>query len=107
VIVKLFLHISKDEQKERLQERLDDPAKRWKFEHGDINERAHWDDYTRAYGEAIGATSTTDAPWYIVPADRKWYRNLVISDILIDTLERLDMRFPDPIPGIEDIRIDD
>jgi PPK2 family polyphosphate:nucleotide phosphotransferase len=107
VIIKLFLHISKDEQRARLQERLDNPAKHWKFEHGDLSERAHWGDYTRAYEDAIKATSTADAPWYVIPADRKWYRNLVVSGILIDALERLDMRFPEPIAGIGNIRISD
>jgi polyphosphate kinase 2 (PPK2 family) len=107
VVVKLFLHISKGEQKARLQERLDNPAKNWKFEHGDVSERAHWDEYTEAYEEAISETSTADAPWYIVPADRKWYRNLVVSQLLIDKLEGLDMTYPDPIDGIEDIRLED
>lgn len=107
IVIKIFLHISKDEQKRRLQERLDNPAKHWKFEHGDISERAHWDDYTAAYEEAIAATSTEFAPWYVVPADRKWYRNLVVSRVLIDALERLDMHYPEPVAGIENIRIDD
>ena len=106
-IIKLFLHISKDEQRARLQERLDDPAKHWKFEHGDVTERAHWDAYTEAYEEAIGETSTVDAPWYIIPSDRKWYRNLVVSTLLIEKLESLDMRYPEPIDGIENIRITD
>jgi PPK2 family polyphosphate:nucleotide phosphotransferase len=107
VIVKLFLHISKKEQKSRLQERLDNPAKHWKFEHGDISERAHWDAYTGAYEDAIAETSTEDAPWYVVPADRKWYRNLVVSQLLIDKLQGLDMSYPAPIEGIEDIRLED
>lgn len=107
VIVKFFLHISKDEQRDRLQERLDNPAKHWKFEHGDISERAHWDDYTRAYEDAITATSTVAAPWYVIPADRKWYRNLVVSQVLIEALERLDMHYPEPVDGIENIRITD
>lgn len=106
VIVKIFLHISKQEQKDRLQERLDNPAKHWKFEHGDISERAHWDAYTDAYEEAIGATSTDDAPWYVIPADRKWYRNLVVSKLLIEKLQGLDMRYPEPIDGIEKIQLD-
>jgi PPK2 family polyphosphate:nucleotide phosphotransferase len=107
VVVKLFLHISKGEQRDRLQERLDNPAKNWKFEHGDITERAHWDEYTTAYQEAISETSTEQAPWYVVPADRKWYRNLVVSQLLIDKLEALDMHYPKPIDGIEDIRLED
>ena len=106
-IIKVFLHISKDEQRRRLQQRIDDPAKHWKFEHGDVAERAHWDAYTRAYEEAIGETSTKQAPWYVIPSDRKWYRNLVVSTLLIDTLEGLDMRYPEPAVGIENIVIAD
>jgi PPK2 family polyphosphate:nucleotide phosphotransferase len=106
-IVKLFLHISRDEQRARLQERLDNPAKHWKFEHGDIAERVHWDTYTAAYEDAIGETSTKAAPWYVIPSDRKWYRNLVISQLLIDKLSALDMRYPEPAAGIENIRIVD
>jgi PPK2 family polyphosphate:nucleotide phosphotransferase len=106
-IIKVFLHISKDEQRARLQERLDNPAKHWKFEHGDIAERAHWDAYTEAYEQAIGETSTTDAPWYIIPGDHKWYRNLVVSQLLVEKLEALDMRYPEPIDGIADITITD
>ena len=104
-IVKLFLHISKDEQRERLQARLDEPDKNWKFEKGDLGARARWDDYQDAFQEAIAATSTADAPWYVVPADRKWYRNLVVSEILIQTLEGLDMSFPEAEPDIADIVI--
>lgn len=106
-IVKLFLHISKDEQRARLQERLNNPSKHWKFEHGDVAERAHWEDYTKAYEQAISETSTDYAPWYIIPSDRKWYRNLVISQLLINTLEALDMRYPEPAVGIENIVISD
>ena len=106
-IIKIFLHISKDEQRARLQERLDNPAKHWKFEHGDIAERAHWDAYTAAYEQAISETSTENAPWYIVPSDRKWYRNLVISQLLIDKLESLKMAYPEPAVGIENIEISD
>lgn len=104
-IVKVFLHISKDEQRRRLQARIDDPAKHWKFEHGDVAERVHWDAYQRAYEDAIGETSTADAPWFIVPSDRKWYRNLVVSTLLIDKLEALDMRYPEPAAGIDNIVI--
>ena len=106
-IIKVFLHISKDEQRARLQERLDNPAKHWKFEHGDVAERAHWDAYTEAYEQAIAETSTTDAPWYIIPGDHKWYRNLVVSQLLVEKLESLDMRYPEPVDGIADIRITD
>lgn len=106
-IVKFFLHISRDEQRARLQERLDNPAKHWKFEHGDIAERAHWDAYTEAYEQAISETSTERAPWYIVPSDRKWYRNLVVSQVLIDELAALQMSYPEPAIGIENITIPD
>ena len=105
-IIKVFLHISKDEQRRRLQQRIDDPAKHWKFDHGDVAERAHWDAYQRAYADAIGETSTVHAPWFIVPSDRKWYRNLVVSTLLIDALERLDLRYPESAAGIEHIVID-
>jgi PPK2 family polyphosphate:nucleotide phosphotransferase len=106
VIRKFFLHISKDEQRERLQERLDNPKKQWKFEHGDIDERKRWDDYQDAYEVALSRTSTEQAPWYIVPSDRKWYRNLVINQVLVDTLEALDMRYPEPTHDLSKITID-
>ncbi len=105
IIRKFFLHISKDEQKERLEERLSNPQKQWKFEHGDVDERKLWDDYQTAYAEAIARTSTDHAPWYVIPSDRKWYRNLVVSQILIDTLESLEMSYPEPAQGIENIKI--
>lgn len=105
-IVKLFLNISKDEQKERLQARLDEPDKNWKFRAGDLDDRALWDDFQLAYQEAISRTSTGHAPWYVIPANRKWYRNLVVSSILIDTLERMDPRYPPPEEGLEDIVIE-
>lgn len=105
-IRKFFLHISKEEQKERLQARLDTPEKQWKFNPGDLAERALWGDYMAAYEMALGRTSTEAAPWYVVPADRKWYRNLVIATILVDTLKGLDMRFPPPPEGLADIVIE-
>lgn len=95
-ILKFFLHISKDEQKERLQARLDDPKKHWKFSLGDLEERKLWGDYQKAYEDALTKTSTKHAPWYVVPSDRKWYRDLVISTILVDTLKGLSMKFPEP-----------
>lgn len=93
-VVKIFLHISADEQAERLRDRLADPTKHWKFRREDLEERARWDDYQAAFEEAIVRTTTDDAPWYVVPADRKWYRNWAVSHILIDTLERLDPHYP-------------
>ena len=95
-ILKFYLHISKEEQKERFQDRLDEPDKRWKFNPGDLEERKLWPDYTRAYEEVLSRTSTDWAPWIIVPADRKWYRNLVVATVLVETLEGLDMAHPQP-----------
>jgi PPK2 family polyphosphate:nucleotide phosphotransferase len=105
-IVKLFLHISKQEQAERLQSRLDRPHKHWKFSSADIAERAHWDRYQEVFRDAIAATSTEDAPWYVVPADRKWYRNLAVSTILVETLEGLGMSYPEAEAGLDDIVIE-
>ena len=96
VIRKFFLFISRDEQKQRLQERLDDPKKRWKFKKGDLAERDRWDDYMDAYAEAIEKTSAEHAPWYVIPSDHNWYRNLLVSRVLVETLESLDMRYPEP-----------
>ncbi len=93
-IVKIFLHISKAEQAERLQARLDDPTKHWKFRKADLAERARWDDYMVAFEEAIARTSTDAAPWFVVPADRKWYRNWAVSRILVETLEDMNPRYP-------------
>ncbi len=95
-IVKFFLHLSKEEQRARLQARLDDPTKRWKFDPHDLEEREKWDDYLRAYEDAIAATSSDWAPWYVVPADSKSARNLLVSLILIETLQGLEMRYPEP-----------
>jgi PPK2 family polyphosphate:nucleotide phosphotransferase len=93
-VVKLFLHISKDEQKARFEARLDNPQKRWKYNTGDVTERTRWDDYRGAYEEAMARTSTDAAPWYVVPANHKWYRNWAVSRILIETLNEMDPRFP-------------
>jgi PPK2 family polyphosphate:nucleotide phosphotransferase len=98
-ILKFFLHISQDEQRQRLQERLDDPRKHWKFNPGDLQERKHWDAYMQAYEDAIAATSTACAPWYVVPADSKSTRNLIVSSILIQELEALKMQYPRPPEG--------
>ncbi len=93
-ILKFFLHISKDEQRRRLQARLDDPAKHWKFDVGDLAERKRWDHYQDAFETALTLTSTEHAPWYVVPANRKWYRDLVIASTIVRTLEGLDMQYP-------------
>ncbi|CAN5823482.1 polyphosphate kinase 2 family protein [soil metagenome] len=98
-IVKLMLHISRDEQRERLQARYDDPEKHWKFSLGDLDERKRWDDYMAAFEDALRETSTPDAPWYIIPADRKWFRNLAVARILADTIEELKPDYP-PAPEL-------
>ena len=105
-ILKFYLHINQKEQKERLQARLDEPNKNWKFSKGDLAERALWDQYQAAYQDALAKTSTEYAPWYVIPANRKWYRNLVISTIIIDTLESLNMSYPAPEEGLEGIVIE-
>jgi PPK2 family polyphosphate:nucleotide phosphotransferase len=104
-VVKLYLQISRDEQAERLQARLDDPAKRWKFETGDLHKREQWDEYIAAYEEAIQRTSVEHAPWYVVPADRKWFRNWAISRIVIETLEDMDPRYPEPAADLDGITV--
>jgi PPK2 family polyphosphate:nucleotide phosphotransferase len=96
LILKFFLHIDKAEQKKRLQSRIDDPTKRWKFQHGDIEERRLWDSYTRSYEDVLEKTSTDAAPWYVVPSNTKWYRNYVIADAVVGQLEKLKMAFPEP-----------
>lgn len=93
-IVKCYLHLSKEEQRQRLQERLDDPKKRWKFHPGDLEERKLWDQYTEAYEDALTRCNTAEAPWHIIPADRNWYRNLLVSELLRETLESMDPKFP-------------
>lgn len=102
-IVKFFLHISKEEQRQRLQARLDEPHKRWKFSAGDLAERKLWDDYQEAYTEMLERTTTEWAPWHVVPADRKWYRNLVVGTTLVEALEKLEMRYPDSDPELDGV----
>jgi PPK2 family polyphosphate:nucleotide phosphotransferase len=94
-ILKFFLHISKEEQKKRLLERIETPEKRWKFNAGDLDERQLWDDYMKAYEDALNETSTEGAPWYTVPANRNWFRDLVVASVLVKTLESLDMHYPE------------
>ena len=106
-ILKFFLHISKEEQKRRLQARLDDREKLWKFSLGDLAEREYWDSYMEAYEEAIERTSSDDSPWYVIPADKKWYRDLVISQIIVDTLRNLNMKYPKPASGLTSVVIPD
>jgi PPK2 family polyphosphate:nucleotide phosphotransferase len=106
-ILKFFLHISKEEQKERFEARLSDPRKNWKFSMGDVEERGYWDDYMRAFEDALSRCSTPWAPWYVIPANHKWYRNLAVSQIIVETLEKLDMRCPPPLPDAHKIVIPD
>jgi PPK2 family polyphosphate:nucleotide phosphotransferase len=105
VILKFFLHISKEEQKCRLEERLKDPTKNWKLEPSDIHERKYWDDYQKAFEELLMKCSTDDAPWFVVPSDRKWFRNWVLSDTIVRTLEKLKMKYPPAAKGIKNIKI--
>lgn len=104
-ILKFFLYISKDEQKKRFEDRLRDPAKNWKFSMGDVEERERWDDYLRAYEDALNKCSTPWAPWHIVPANHKWYRNLVVSEAVVEALEKLDLHYPPPLPDADKIVI--
>ncbi len=106
-IVKIFLHISKEEQKKRLEARLENPAKHWKFNPDDLADRRRWDDFMSAYEDVIAKTSTEHAPWYVVPADRKWYRNLCVARIMVDTLAGLKMSLPKVDWDPKEIRIDD
>ena len=106
-IVKIFLHISKEEQKKRLESRLQNPRKHWKFNPDDLADRARWEEFMGAYEDVIGKTSTEFAPWYIVPADRKWYRNLCVARIMLDTLKKLNMDFPAIDWDPKAIRIED
>lgn len=94
VILKFFLHIDKDTQKERLESRLHEPHKRWKFEVADLFARSHWDEYMEAYGEAIRRTATATAPWYIIPSNRKWLRNLLIAQVIVSRVRRLHLEYP-------------
>jgi PPK2 family polyphosphate:nucleotide phosphotransferase len=105
-ILKFYLHIDLDEQKERLQARLDDPAKRWKFRLGDLKERKRWPDYMKAYEDVLSKTSTEYAPWHIVPANRKWFRDLVISSVLVETLESLKMKYPESEENLDGVVIE-
>jgi PPK2 family polyphosphate:nucleotide phosphotransferase len=102
-ILKFFLHISKDEQRERLQARLSDPAKNWKFNPGDLEERKLWKHYQRAYEDALRRCSTKTAPWFVIPANKKWFRNLAVSEIIIETLARMNPRFPKPLANLSKI----
>jgi len=103
-ILKFFLHISKDEQLRRFKKRLDNPNKHWKVADADYEERQHWPEYMKAYQEALSKTSTKDAPWYVIPSDHKWYRNLAVARIVVDTMESMGMKRPPATADIEEIR---
>jgi PPK2 family polyphosphate:nucleotide phosphotransferase len=105
VILKFFLHISREEQKSRLQARLDDPEKHWKFSEADLKERGFWDEYQRAYDDVLSRTSRKHAPWYVIPADHKWARNLAISDVLVETLAALKLKYPKPTIDVSTIKL--
>jgi PPK2 family polyphosphate:nucleotide phosphotransferase len=103
-ILKFFLNVSKKEQAERFLARLDRPHKRWKFNPDDLEERKHWDAYTAAYEDMLSQTSTPWAPWYVIPSDRKWYRNLTVASVIVDTIKNLGMQFPSEVDGIDAYR---
>lgn len=105
-MVKIFLHISKDEQAKRFRARLDDPQKRWKFSAADLHVRAEWDRYQEAYADALGETSTDACPWYVIPADHKWYRDWAVLQILLATLRELDPQYPPEEPGLAELVIE-
>lgn len=94
VVLKFFLHVSKEEQKERFLARIDDKTKNWKFSAADVEERKYWDDYQSAYEDAISATSKKHSPWYIIPSDKKWFARLLVSEIIVETLKSLDLQYP-------------
>jgi PPK2 family polyphosphate:nucleotide phosphotransferase len=104
-ILKFFLAIDKDTQRQRFQDRIDDPTKSWKFKLGDIEERKFWDDYRTAFEEMLTETSTDFAPWYLVPANRNWLRNLAISEIVADALDELNPQYPEPAPGVKGLKV--
>ena len=103
-VLRFFLHISKEEQLARFGKRLEDPARNWKISESDYSERPLWDDYMEAFEDALSATSTRETPWYVIPANRKWFRNLAVSQIVADTMEELGMSFPEPTVDLAEIR---
>lgn len=105
--VKVYLHIDRDEQRERLQKRLDDPSRHWKFDANDLRVRAQWDDYRAAFAEAFARTGHEPAPWLIVPANRKWYRDLVVATAMVEAMEALDLRWPEPTVDLTAFEVGD
>jgi PPK2 family polyphosphate:nucleotide phosphotransferase len=104
-ILKFYLHISRDEQKQRMQERLADPKKQWKFSAEDLRKREQWDEYMAAYDDVLEKCTTEHAPWYIIPSDQKWYRNLAVARTIVETLRKMDLRLPDPPKNLGEFRI--
>jgi PPK2 family polyphosphate:nucleotide phosphotransferase len=105
-VVKVFLHISREEQGKRLRKRLENPEKAWKFRRSDLDDRARWGEFMHAYEEVISQTSTQWAPWHVVPADRKWVRNVVVARLLVDALRRMDPQLPPPEPGLSELVVE-
>lgn len=105
VVVKVFLHISKDEQKKRLEERLRDPHKRWKFDQADLAMRAKWDDFQDAYGDVLAETSTKHAPWWVVPADKKWFRDVAVAELVAETLVEMAPTYPKPALDLSKVKV--
>jgi PPK2 family polyphosphate:nucleotide phosphotransferase len=106
VLLKFFLHISKDEQRKRFQARLDDPTRNWKFSPKDLEERKYWDDYQKAFEAMLSRCSTKWAPWHLVPSDKKWYRNLVVAEVIVKTLRDLDMKYPEPAVDLSHVVVE-
>ena len=106
IILKFFLHISKEEQKSRLEQRIQDPLKNWKISEADFAERHYWDDYMAAYEDALSRCSTKRAPWYVIPANKKWFRNLAVSQIIVDRMKALKMQYPPPKVDLTKLRIE-
>jgi polyphosphate kinase 2 (PPK2 family) len=104
IVLKFYLHISREEQAERIRERLANPEKNWKFSHSDLKTRQHWDDYIDAYQDMLNATSHPLAPWHIVPADRNWYRDYVVAHTVVRALERLHMKWPEPAEDLSKVK---
>jgi PPK2 family polyphosphate:nucleotide phosphotransferase len=105
-VVKFFLHISKDEQAERFRKRLENPEKHWKFRRADLEERQHWDEYQSAFEDAMAKTSTDAAPWYVIPADKKWYRDWALLSVLVETLRTMDPQYPEPEEDLSGIVVE-
>jgi polyphosphate kinase 2 (PPK2 family) len=101
-----LLYIDKDEQKERLEERLTDPEKNWKFSAADVEERKYWNDYILAYEEALSRCSTEWAPWYVIPSNKNWFRNLAVSEVIVETMEKMKMQFPQPTADLSKIKFE-